>query len=99
MQVPRAGLGFQITDFRLQKPNSAEELGRWGRTEEDLEKRAKSDPEKLALAARLRRKTPLSLRRLAQRLRMGISKSAPTPVYHWRQPTVNASEETEVLML
>ena len=82
MQVPRAGLGFQITDFRLQKPNSAEELGRWGRTEEDLEKRAKSDPEKLALAARLRRELPLSLHRLTQRLRMGTWKCAPTRLYH-----------------
>ena len=29
----------------------------------------------------------------------GTSKSAPTRLYHWRQPTVNASEETDVLML
>ena len=53
----------------------------------------------LTLAARLRREMPLSLQQLTQRLRMGTWKSARTRVYYWRQPAVNASEETDVLML
>ena len=38
--------------------------------------RRKSDPAKLALAVRLRRKTTLSIKAIAQRLRLGTSKSA-----------------------
>ena len=42
---------------------TAEELGRLGWTEADLEKKANSDPDKQALTARLRRETTLSLQR------------------------------------
>jgi len=48
-----------------------EELGRLGWTEDELAARAKGDPEKIRLARRLRGETTISLRWVAQRLKMG----------------------------
>jgi hypothetical protein len=48
-----------------------EELTRSRWTENDLKEKPKSDPAKLALAARLRQETNLTLRRVAARLRLG----------------------------
>ena len=45
-------------------------------TEADLRKRRKSDPGELRIAARLRRETILSLKRIATRVGLGSSKSA-----------------------
>jgi hypothetical protein len=53
----------------------AGELGRLGWQEQELSARRKSDPAKLALAARLR-ETTLSLRAIAARVHLGTSKSA-----------------------
>jgi REP element-mobilizing transposase RayT len=47
------------------------ELGCRQWTERELVERRKRDPEKLKIAQRLRRETPVSLRWIAQRLRMG----------------------------
>ncbi len=49
----------------------AEELSRRGWTVEELSRRRKTDPEKVAIAQRLRRETPLSLRWIATALHMG----------------------------
>jgi REP element-mobilizing transposase RayT len=49
----------------------AEELARRGWAAEDLSRRRKTDPEKVAIAQRLRRETPLSLRWIATTLHMG----------------------------
>jgi hypothetical protein len=54
----------------------AEELKRRAWAEADLAKRRKSDPEKLAIAVRLRRETILSVKVIARRLHLGTSKSA-----------------------
>ena len=54
----------------------AEELQRLNWTATDLSCRRKSDPLKLALAARLRRETTLSIKAIAHRLHLGTSKSA-----------------------
>ena len=48
-----------------------EELRRRHWTDGDLERRRKGDPEKVALAWRLRRETTMTLKWVAQRLRMG----------------------------
>jgi hypothetical protein len=56
----------------------AEELGRLGWQETDLKARRKSDPDKLALAARLRRETTLTLRAIAARVQLALPR-APTP--------------------
>jgi len=54
----------------------AEELQRLRWTEADLERRHKSDPEKLALAARLRGETTLTMKWIATRLQLGTRNSA-----------------------
>jgi hypothetical protein len=53
-----------------------EELDRLGWKERDLRSRRKSDPAKLAIAARLRRETTLSIKTVARRLHLSTSKSA-----------------------
>ena len=60
-----------------------EELHRLGWSEKDLATRAKSDPAKLAIAARLRKETTLSIKQLASRVRLGSSKSANARLHHW----------------
>jgi hypothetical protein len=61
----------------------AEELGRLGWGESDLVARRKSDPGKLALAARLRRETTMPLKWIAARAHLGTSKSANSNVHRW----------------
>ena len=52
------------------------ELARWGWTEPELAARRKSDPDKLRIAARLRRATTLSVKAIAARMHLGTSRSA-----------------------
>jgi len=52
------------------------ELKRWGGKEKDLPVRRQSDPEKLAMAARLRTETILAIPRIVVRLHRGSAKSA-----------------------
>jgi hypothetical protein len=61
----------------------AEELGRLGWTGSDLASRRKSDPGKLAIGARLRKETTLSIKGIATRLPLGISKSANIRLHQW----------------
>jgi len=66
---------------------NAEELRRQGWTAADLGERPKSDPVKLALAARLRRETTLTLTLgwIAARLRMGTRQSVTTRLQEFRR--------------
>ena len=48
-----------------------EALRRLGWTERALKERPKSDPAKLAVAARVRRETTLTMRQIAERLHLG----------------------------
>jgi hypothetical protein len=61
----------------------AEELGRLGWTESQLRERRKSDAAKLALAARLRRETTLTVAWIAHRLHLGTRKSAAVKLHRW----------------
>ena len=61
------------------------ELQRLGWTETDLEQRNKSDPEKMALAARLRRETTLTIKVIAPLLHLGSWKSASTRLLQRQQ--------------
>jgi putative transposase len=61
------------------------ELKRRHWTECDLEQCAKSAPEKLALAARLRRETTLKLPWISARLHMGTWKSLNAKLHRWRK--------------
>ena len=60
-----------------------EELARLGWTGDELERRPKSDPAKLAIAARLRKETTLSIKRIATRAHLGTSKSANARLHKW----------------
>jgi hypothetical protein len=59
----------------------AAELKRLKWKETDLKEKRKTDPEKLAMAGRLRRETTLTVREIAQRLRMGSWKSLNNRLY------------------
>lgn len=61
----------------------AEELGWLGWTGTQLRERHKSDPAKLALAARLRRETTLTVGWIAHRLHLGTRKSAAVKLHRW----------------
>jgi putative transposase len=58
-----------------------EELARLHWTPDDLLARQRSDPAKLALAARLRQETTLSLKEIAERLHLGKPKGAKTNLH------------------
>jgi hypothetical protein len=60
-----------------------EELARLNWTGEDLLRRTKSDPMKLAVAARLRRETTLSIKQIAGRLSLGKPKGAKSNLHKW----------------
>ena len=60
-----------------------EELRRLGWKEADLANRPKSDPAKLALAARLRTETTLTIKAIATRAHLGTSKSANARLHSW----------------
>jgi hypothetical protein len=76
----------------------AQELVRINWTNEDLSSRAKSDPLKLALAARLRRETTLSIRQIADRLKLGKPKGAKSNLHKWmnRQPDTGSQPKLDI---
>lgn len=59
----------------------AEELARWHWTRSDLAARQNKHPLKLALAARLRQETTLSVKQIAQQLHLGAPKGARTNLH------------------
>ncbi len=68
----------------------AEELQRLGWREAELAARRKGDPGKLAIAARLRRETTLTVKAIAARLHLGTSGSAHVRLHGWmRDRAVN----------
>ncbi len=70
-----------------------QELKRLGWTEADLAVRRKSDPLKLAIAARLRRETTLTLKAIAARVQLGTSKGANTNLHKWMRARPPESQE------
>ena len=64
----------------------AQELLRLNWTRDDLLHRAKSDPLKLALAARLRRETTLSIKQIAVQLNLGKPKGAKSNLHRYMSP-------------
>jgi len=73
----------------------AEELRRLGWKESDLASRRKSDPGKLALAARLRKETTLPLKWIAGRVRLGTSKGANAKLHLWMQANMEPASMRE----
>ena len=60
-----------------------EELKRLGWKEEELRTRRKNDPDKLAMAGRLRQETTLTIKSVAERLNLGSAKSASARLHEW----------------
>ena len=61
----------------------AEELKRRRWREAELRRRRKCDPQKVALAARLRRETTLTVKSIAARLNLGTPRNATTSLQEW----------------
>ncbi len=61
----------------------AEELAPAGVEGRNLADRRKSDPTKLAMAARLRKETTLSIKAIAGRVHLGTSKGANSNLHRW----------------
>ncbi len=76
----------------------AEELRRNGWCERDFLWRRKKDPIKLAIAARLRRETTLSLKAVAARLSLGTSKSANSRLHGFMKTTDRANSLNQIHM-
>src|SRR6266436_765422 len=80
---------FHLVAMRLETAQAraeriiVEELQKIGWAESDLLLRPKSDPAKLAIAARLRRETTLSIKAIAHRVHLGSSKSANARLHQW----------------
>jgi len=53
--------------------------------EEDLRQRPKGDPAKIALAARPRKETTLTIGQIAQRLQMGSRNTLNNHLHQWRK--------------
>jgi len=64
-----------------------EELNRLGWSEQDLIAGLKCAPEKLVIATRLRKETTLTIRRIAERLHLGTSRSANVRLRKWMRAT------------
>jgi REP element-mobilizing transposase RayT len=71
----------------------AEELRRTGWKERELKQRPKNDAGKMALAARLRRETTLTISDIAQRLHMGSRKSFSSKLHQWRKTNEKHTEQ------
>ena len=71
----------------------AEELSRRGWEESDLATRRRSDPGKVAIAARLRQETTLPIKWIAARVQIGTAKGAKSVLHHLapRQHAANAA--------
>jgi putative transposase len=63
----------------------AEELSRRGWEESDLATRRRSDPGKVAIAARLRQETTLPIKWIAARVQIGTAKGAKSVLHHLAQ--------------
>ena len=71
----------------------AEELARLGWSTEQLGHKPKTHPGKLALAARLRTETILTVRQIAARLQMRTWKSANSRLHHWSKPNDTTQQQ------
>ncbi len=75
----------------------AEESSRLGWDPSALVARRKSDPTRLAIAARLRKETTLSIKAIAARVHLGTSKSANARLHQWmNQSAPSASAQSQL---
>lgn len=76
----------------------AQELGRLGWSEEDLASRAKNDPDKLAIAVRLRRETTLSIKAIASCVHLGTYNTANARLHRAMKHRRTSSNEAQGTM-
>ena len=74
-------------------------MGRLGWNEAQLRERRESDPAKLALAARLRRETTLTVGWIASRLHLGTRKSAAVKLHRWGNGKQKAEPDQDKTMV
>jgi REP element-mobilizing transposase RayT len=74
----------------------AEELARLRWTQDDLAAHRKSDPSKMAIAARLRRETTLTVRRIAEKLQLGRPEGARANLHRWLKQSSTAKKPQRV---
>jgi putative transposase len=93
------GLHFETSQARADRI-LAEELARLGWTEAELVMRRKSDPNKLAIAARLRKETTLTIKSIAAKVHLGTPKSANVRLHAWMadQSNENVSHQRQLGM-
>ena len=75
----------KILPFRHWRLVISEELARRGWQESELATRRRSDPGKLASAARLRSETTLPIKWIAARVQIGTAKGARSVLHHLAQ--------------
>lgn len=90
-------LHFQTAQARANRI-LAEELKRLGWSKKELQNRRKNDPDKLGIAARLRKETTLTIKAIAQIAHLGTSKSANVNLHSWMnakqsKTPINTGEE------
>ena len=68
-----------------------EELQRLGWSEADLKAGRKCDAQKLAVAARLRRETTLTIKHIALRLSLGTPRNATVRLQEWNRERTSAT--------
>jgi hypothetical protein len=103
-EAARESLAVRQATRRPPKPSASRSRNSsaWtgpGWTEQDLPARRKSEPEKLAITARLRKETTLSLKPISARVSLGTSKSANTTLHRWMQsnpPAVSRKEPVDI---
>jgi len=76
-----------------------QELARLSWTEKDLPLRLKNDPNKLAIAVRVRKETTLTIKRIAARLHLGSAKSARALLHHRMQTDQQPQKVTSCAQL
>ena len=81
----RSGELHRETAEQRANPIIAEELARRGWQESELATRRRSDPGKLASAARLRSETTLPIKWIAARVQIGTAKGAKSVLHHLAQ--------------
>ena len=103
-QLPRmeGGLGrHHAGELRLETAQAkadrlvAEELRRLGWNTQELVRRAKNDPGKLAIAVRLRRETTLSIKAIAARLYLGTYNTANARLHQAMEEGFASSESAQ----
>ena len=76
---------WQESELARAEEMVARGLRRLGWREEELARRPKNDPAKVALAVQLRQETTLTIEPIARRLHLGSRNTLNNQLYQWRK--------------